>query len=57
VHPRALLDEIMAAFRRITFARPNRLRQRVDFDRATGSDLLRDPMPRDFFREAKVASG
>ena len=35
VHSRASLDEIMAAFGRMTFDRPNRLRQGVDFDRAT----------------------
>jgi hypothetical protein len=40
VHARASLDEIMAAFGRMTFDRPNRLRQGVDFDRATGSDLF-----------------
>jgi hypothetical protein len=40
VHSRASLDEIMAAFGRMTFDRPNRLRQGVDFDRTTSSDLL-----------------
>jgi len=40
VHARASLDEIMAAFGRMTFARPNRLRQGVDYDPSTGSDLF-----------------
>ena len=40
VHARASLDEIMAAFGRMTFDRPNRLRQGVDFDPATSSDLF-----------------
>ena len=40
VHSRASLDEIMAAFGRMTFDRPNRLRQGVDFDKATSSDLF-----------------
>ena len=40
VHARASLDEIMAAFGRMTFERRNRLRQGVDFDPTTGSDLF-----------------
>ena len=40
VHSRASLDEIMAAFGRMTFDRPNRLRQGVDYDPATSSDLF-----------------
>jgi hypothetical protein len=40
VHARASLDEIMAAFGRMTFGRPNRLRQGVDYDPATRSDLF-----------------
>ena len=40
VHARASLDEILAAFGRMTFGRPNRLRQGVDFDQATNSDLF-----------------
>jgi superfamily II DNA or RNA helicase/HKD family nuclease len=40
VHARASLDEIMAAFSRMTFERQNRLRQGVDFDPGTGSDLF-----------------
>jgi hypothetical protein len=40
VHSRASLDEIMAAFGRMTFDRPNRLRQGVDYDRGTSSDLF-----------------
>jgi superfamily II DNA or RNA helicase len=40
VHSRASLDEIMSAFGRMTFARQNRLRQGVDFDPATQSDLF-----------------
>lgn len=40
VHSRASLDEIMAAFGRMTFQRRNRLRQGVDFDPATRSDLF-----------------
>ena len=40
VHSRASLDEIMAAFGRMTFDRPHRLRQGVDFDKTTGSDLF-----------------
>ena len=40
VHSRASLDEIMAAFGRMTFHRRNRLRQGVDFDPTTGSDLF-----------------
>jgi hypothetical protein len=35
VHSRASLDEILAAFSRMTFERRNRLRQGVDFDPAT----------------------
>lgn len=40
VHSRASLDEILAAFGRMSFDRPNRLRQGVDFDKATASDLF-----------------
>jgi superfamily II DNA or RNA helicase/HKD family nuclease len=40
VHSRASLDEILAAFGRMTFERRNRLRQGVDFDPATMSDLF-----------------
>jgi superfamily II DNA or RNA helicase/HKD family nuclease len=40
VHSRASLDEILAAFGRMTFVRRNRLRQGVDFDRSTQSDLF-----------------
>ena len=40
VHSRASLDEILAAFGRMTFERQNRLRQGVDFDPITGSDLF-----------------
>lgn len=40
VHARASLDEILSAFGRMTFDRPNRLRQGVDFDQATDSDLF-----------------
>ena len=40
VHSRASLDEILAAFGRMTFERRNRLRQGVDFDPATQSDLF-----------------
>src|SRR5206468_7969364 len=40
VHARASLDEIMAAFGRMTFDRRNRLRQGVDFDPVTKSDLF-----------------
>jgi hypothetical protein len=40
VHSRASLDEILAAFGRMTFERRNRLRQGVDFDPATRSDLF-----------------
>jgi hypothetical protein len=40
VHARASLDEIMAAFGRMTFERRNRLRQGVDFDPVTMSDLF-----------------
>ena len=40
VHSRATLDEILSAFGRMTFDRPNRLRQGVDFDKATKSDLF-----------------
>jgi hypothetical protein len=40
VHSRASLDEILAAFGRMTFDRRNRLRQGVDFDPATRSDLF-----------------
>jgi superfamily II DNA or RNA helicase/HKD family nuclease len=39
LHSRASLDEILAAFGRMTFERPNRLRQGVDFDPTTESDL------------------
>lgn len=40
VHSRASLDEIMAAFGRMTFQRRNRLRQGVDFDPTTRSDMF-----------------
>jgi hypothetical protein len=40
VHSRASLDEILAAFGRMTFDRRNRLRQGVDFDPVTQSDLF-----------------
>jgi hypothetical protein len=40
VHSRASLDEIVAAFGRMTFDRRNRLREGVDFDPVTRSDLL-----------------
>ncbi len=40
VHSRASLDEILAAFGRMTFERRNRLRQGVDFDLVTQSDLF-----------------
>jgi hypothetical protein len=40
VHSRASLDEILAAFGRMSFERRNRLRQGVDFDPATQSDLF-----------------
>ena len=40
VHSRASLDEILAAFGRMSFDRPHRLRQGVDFDPATQSDLF-----------------
>ena len=40
VHSRASLDEIMAAFGRMTFARPHRLREGVAFDPTTKSDVL-----------------
>jgi hypothetical protein len=40
VHSRASLDEIQSAFGRMTFERRNRLRQGVDFDPATQSDLF-----------------
>ena len=40
VHARASLDEIMAAFGRMTFDRPNRLREGTDFDKVTNSDLF-----------------
>jgi superfamily II DNA or RNA helicase/HKD family nuclease len=40
VHSRASLDEILAAFGRMTFERRNRLRQGVDFDPASQSDLF-----------------
>ena len=40
VHSRASLDEILAAFGRQRFDRPNRLRQGVDFDPVTNSDLF-----------------
>ena len=40
VHSRASLDEILAAFSRMTFVRRNRLRQGVDFDPVTQSDLF-----------------
>jgi superfamily II DNA or RNA helicase/HKD family nuclease len=40
VHSRASLDEILSAFGRMTFERRNRLRQGVDFDPVTQSDLF-----------------
>lgn len=40
VHSHASLDEILAAFGRMTFERRNRLRQGVDFDPVTQSDLF-----------------
>lgn len=40
VHSRASLDEILAAFGRMTFERRNRLRQGVDFDPGTQSGLF-----------------
>jgi hypothetical protein len=40
VHSRASLDELLAAFGRLSFERRSRLRQGVDFDPATQSDLL-----------------
>jgi len=40
VHSRASLVEILAAFGRLRFDRLSRLRQGVDFDRVTGSDLF-----------------
>jgi hypothetical protein len=40
VHSRSSLDEIMAAFGRMTFDRTNRLREGVDFNKGTNSDLL-----------------
>jgi hypothetical protein len=40
VHARASLDEVLAAFGRMTFARKGRLRQGVDFDPITQSDLF-----------------
>jgi superfamily II DNA or RNA helicase/HKD family nuclease len=40
VHSRASLDEILAAFGRMTFERRNRLRQGVDFDPITQSDMF-----------------
>ena len=40
VHSRASLDEILAAFGRLTFERRNRLRQGVDFNPVTQSDLF-----------------
>jgi hypothetical protein len=40
LHSRASLDEIMTAFGRLTFERRNRLRQGVDFDPMTRSDLF-----------------
>ena len=40
VHSRASLDEILAALGRQRFDRPNRLRQGVDFDPVTNSDLF-----------------
>lgn len=40
VHSRASLDEILTAFGRMSFIRPHRIRQGVDFDPATQSDLF-----------------
>ena len=40
VHSRASLDEILAAFGRMTLERRNRLRQGVDYDPVTKSDLF-----------------
>ncbi len=40
VHSRASLDEILAAFGRLSFARRSRLRQGVDFDSVTNTDLF-----------------
>lgn len=40
VHSRASLEEILAAFGRMTFERRHRLRQGVDFDPITQSDLF-----------------
>ncbi len=40
VHSKASLSEIMAAFGRMTFENSNRLRQGVDFDKFTNSDLF-----------------
>ena len=40
VHSRASLVEILSAFGRLRFDRLSRLRQGVDFDRVTGSDLF-----------------
>jgi hypothetical protein len=40
VHSRASKDEVRAAFGRQRFDKPNRLREGVDFDRVTNSDLL-----------------
>ena len=40
VHGRASLDEILSAFARMTFDRPYRIRQGVDFDKITNTDLF-----------------
>ncbi|MBS1856155.1 MAG: DUF3427 domain-containing protein [Acidobacteria bacterium] len=40
VHSRASLDEILSAFGRMSLERPLRLRQGVDFDPVTASDLF-----------------
>lgn len=40
VHSRASLDEILAAFGRLSFSRRSRLRQGVDFDGVTNTDLF-----------------
>jgi superfamily II DNA or RNA helicase/HKD family nuclease len=40
VHARASLDEILAAFGRLSFSRRHRLRQGVDFDIVTNTDLF-----------------
>jgi hypothetical protein len=40
VHSRASLDEVLSAFGRMTFDRPHRLRQGVDFDQVTNTDLF-----------------